>query len=267
MKNLATFKAVYETRSFSRAAALLFISQPTVSAQIKQLETEFGCRLFERNGRGRLGVTPAATQLYQAASDLLASWDQLHTALAAGPAEQRVRLAASHTFATALLPQLLPRLYAQFPRVRFEVTMANSYAVQTAVAQHDADLGFIEKPLVASGLDRTTLMADSLVLAGAGEPFLVRESDSGVGYYTARYLAEHNAKGPRLTVASNAVIVALLHQGFGRSLLSARAAQGLATQPLGPDFVRHFYLLTRSGDQAVAAQVAAVAAWAAAYRD
>lgn len=267
MKNLTTFKTVYETRSFSKAAALLFIAQPTVSAQIKQLEAEFNTPLFIRNGRGQLGVTPAATQLYQAASDMLASWAQVHEALVAGPAVRHLRLAASHTFATALLPRLLPGLYTQFPAVRFSVAMANSYAVQTAVAQHDADLGVIEKPLVTTGLDRTPLMADQLVLAGAGDPFLVREPESGVAYYTARYLAEHNAQGPQLTVSSNAIIVALLQQGFGRSLLSSRAAAGLPTTPLGPDFVRHFYLLTRSGDSAVAPVSAAITAWAAACSD
>lgn len=50
-KLLQTFVAVYETRSFSKAAAQRFISQPTVSVHIQQLEKELGAQLFHRNGR------------------------------------------------------------------------------------------------------------------------------------------------------------------------------------------------------------------------
>ncbi|MCI1985186.1 MAG: LysR family transcriptional regulator [Lactobacillus sp.] len=248
MKNLATFKMVYETRSFSKAAALLFISQPTVSAQIKQLEAEFHTPLFIRNGRGELGLTTAATQLYQEATTILTSWDQLHLKLATGPQQQRTRIIASHTFATYLLPALLSTLYTAFPAVTFSVQMANSFAVQTAVANHDADLGFIEKPLAGRGLTRTPLMTDQLVLAGQQGPWLVREPESGVAYYTHRYLAEQNIQTPQVEIASNAVIVALLHKGFGRSIISQRASTGLANTSLGQQYLRHFYLLTRNDD-------------------
>lgn len=49
-KLLETFKVVYKTSSFSKAAELLFVSQPTVSTHIRQLEQEIGCSLFTRNG-------------------------------------------------------------------------------------------------------------------------------------------------------------------------------------------------------------------------
>lgn len=262
MKNLQTFKAVYETRSFSKAADLLFIAQPTVSAQIKQLEIEFHTQLFIRNGRGALGLTPAATQLYQEATTIIASWEQLHLKLSAGPQQQRVRIVASHTFATYLLPTLLPALYQAFPTIAFSVQMANSSAVQTAITNHDAELGFIEKPLAGRDLIRTTLVSDQLVHVGTQGPWLVREPDSGVAYYTRRYLTEQNDQTPQVQIASNAVIVALLQAGFGQSIISQRAASGLLARSLGPRYLRHFYLLTRHDDAADSACVQAVLAWA-----
>jgi len=51
LEKLETFKIVYETQNFSKAAELLFVSQPTVSAHIKQLEEELNTQLFIRNGR------------------------------------------------------------------------------------------------------------------------------------------------------------------------------------------------------------------------
>lgn len=251
LKLLTTFKTVYETRSFSQAAQLLFISQPTVSAQIKQLEAEFGDQLFVRNGRGELGVTPAATTLYAGAGKMLAEWDTLHHALRTHTPDRRpCRLAVSHTFSLYVLPALLPGLAARFPQLDFSVTVANSQAVQTALTTHNADLGFIEKPLVATGLRRWPLLNDELVHVGADdEPWLVREADSGVNYYTRRYFAENNVQERQLEIASNALIIALLHHGFGQAIISKRATEGLEWRPLGENYARHFYLLTRSEDE------------------
>mgnify|MGYP003365434220 CR=1 FL=1 len=68
-KWLETFKVVYETKNFSKASEILFISQPTVSAQIKQLENELRTQLFIRNGRKEIIVTAQAELLYERVSD------------------------------------------------------------------------------------------------------------------------------------------------------------------------------------------------------
>ena len=75
-KLLQTFIAVYETRSFSKAADQLFISQPSVSVHIKQLETELKTTLFDRNGRTELAPTTNARMLYQRALALLDDWQK-----------------------------------------------------------------------------------------------------------------------------------------------------------------------------------------------
>lgn len=248
-KNLTTFKTVYETRSFSHAADLLFIAQPTVSAQIKQLEAEFGTVFFIRNGRGEVGITPAATALYEETLTLLTTWAQLHQSLP-GTTSQQVpcRIASSHTFATYLLPQLLPQLVQQFPNLLFSVQMTNSQSVQEALLRHEADLGFIEKPLAAKQLQRHALIDDQLVHAGTSGPWLIREHTSGVYYYTQRYLTEKDITTEVIRIDNNTVIVNLLRSGFGQSIISARAAQGIPHVSLGPKFVRQFYLIHRAAD-------------------
>ena len=261
MNNLATFKLVYETRSFSKAAGMLFIAQPTVSAQIKQLEAQLHTTLFIRNGRGAVGLTPAADTLYEKACEILATWDEVQVHLSHGPAHQQLRLYASHSFAGYLLPDILPALNRDFPHIAFSVQVANSQAVQTAVLNHDADIGFIEKPLAARGIERVDYVADQLVKVGVGEPWLVRESDSGVGYYTRRYLAEQNSAPKTMKVASNAVIVALLQAGFGQSIISKRAVGDLPFVELGEAFLRQFYLISRAGDAAVQEVKASLEAW------
>ncbi|MCI1283561.1 MAG: LysR family transcriptional regulator [Lacticaseibacillus songhuajiangensis] len=251
LKNLATFKMVYETRSFSQAARLLFIAQPTVSAQIKQLEAEFGRTLFIRNGRGELGITPAAEQLYDEAVKLLDGWEELHRRLNNGAAARMIlRIASSHTFAATVLPQILPELVARFPQLDVHVTVVNSQAVVTGLLNHSLDVGFIEKPLVAPKLRRHTLGADQLVLVENPGPWLVREVDSGVNYFTKRYFAEHNVQEPQLEIANNALIVDLLRRGYGRAIVSSRLTGGLAQRDLGPNYRRQFYqLLPETSDK------------------
>lgn len=247
-KWLETFKVVYETKNFSKASELLFISQPTVSAQIKQLENELNTQLFIRSGRKEVLVTPQAEVLYDRVADLMNDWENLYQAVQTNQQQiTRCVLGASHTFASYVLPKLLIQLYEEFPHIRFSVQMMNSMEVLQAVEHHTVDLGFIEKPLSAANIKRFSLMEDQLVLAGDSEkgPWLVRENTSGVYYYTKRFLEENDIKDPVVEVQNNTVIVGLLEQGFGCSLISERGAANIKHQRLDESFKRNFYLIHR----------------------
>lgn len=249
-KLLETFRVVYETRNFSKAGEILFISQPSVSSQIKQLEAELKTTLFLRNGRKEIVATPQADLLYQGTLDLLENWNGLLTELSS-ERDQKVscRIAASHTFAVYVLPRLMKKLVRLFPGISFSIRLLNSVEVLEAISKHEVDLGFIEKPLSTGKVQRYTLMEDQLVLAGkpGAAPWLVREASSGVYYYTKRYLEENNLTPPLLEVHNNEVIREMLKAGIGRSILSKRAAKGLPYEELPEGYRRSFYLLQREG--------------------
>ncbi|MBO0424326.1 LysR family transcriptional regulator, partial [Enterococcus plantarum] len=80
-KLLKTFRAVYETKNFSKAAERLFISQPAVSNQIKQLEEELDIQLFDRNGRQEISTTKQADILYHHLLNLSDDWEDTLQAL------------------------------------------------------------------------------------------------------------------------------------------------------------------------------------------
>lgn len=80
-KLLKTFQIVYEQMNFSKAATCLYISQPAVSNQIKQLEEELGCSLFLRNGRQDVVPTRQAEVLYNRLLNLADDWQETLTAL------------------------------------------------------------------------------------------------------------------------------------------------------------------------------------------
>ncbi|WP_125590235.1 LysR family transcriptional regulator [Companilactobacillus jidongensis] len=244
LKLLETFKTVYETKSFSKASKILFISQPTVSGQIMQLENDLNIKLFIRNGRQKIVATPQADILYKRAIDLIDDWEDLKQEIR-HDADKKIscELGASHTFAIYLLPILLPKLYKKFPNIHFTIRMMNSMEVLESIETDNLDFGFIEKPLAASNIKRTSLCDDQLVLVDNGNPWLVREPASGVYYYTKQYLAENNITEPKMEVKNNEMIVRLLNQNFGTSIISKRAAEGLNYKTLNYKYERKFYLM------------------------
>ncbi|WP_249274437.1 LysR family transcriptional regulator [Candidatus Enterococcus clewellii] len=251
-KLLETFKTVYETLNFSEAAEILFVSQPTVSAQIKQLENELETSLFSRNGKKKIIPTPQAELLYKQSLNILEEWETTKQLVVnQATFKETVKIAASLTFGMKILPELLKELLAIFPMIDFKVTLCNSLDVLNAMNKHEADLGFIEMPLQTGTLKRTTLMSDVLVAAGDPneELWLIRESTSGVYHYTKRYFEENNITGPFLEINSNELISKLLRMGIGRSIISALETDGLHTEPLTENYERNFYLLERDAHE------------------
>lgn len=251
-KILTTFKTVYETKNFTTAAQLLFLSQPTVSVQIKQLEESLGVTLFERNGRQQITPTKSADLFYQQAQQLLDLWAQDLHALhhQDGQPKTPCRIGASHTTATALLPSLLKAHRPVLETLALDIRTLNSSQIVQDLTQHKLDFGFIEKPLTEKDLIRTPLQTDQLVLAGnPNEPWLLREQGSGVYHYTMNYVKENNLPLENvMTVRSNALIIQLLRQGIGQSLVSSAALLDypeISYRPLSQQYQRQFYLVAR----------------------
>ena len=156
-------------------------------------------------------------------------------------------IGASHTYSIYVLPDLIIQLKRIFPKLSITIKLMNSLAVVEALHRHDIDFGFIEKPLSMKHMHRFPLVKDQLVIVGNPEigPWLVREETSGVYYYTQRYIEEHDIKQEQVSIHNNEIIVALLKKGYGCSIISERAAQGLDYKLLSEKYQRHFYLITR----------------------
>lgn len=248
-KLLETFRVVYESKNFSQSAAILFMSQPAVSNQIKQLETDLGVILFLRNGRQGILPTPQADLLYKQTLLLLEDWQKTKRLVTASDLEKiDCRISSSHTFSHYLLPTLMKQLLLKFPNLNFTVQMKNSLEILQDIEKHQADLGFIEKPLSSPNIKRKTLMKDQLVVAGDPNEdlWLIREASSGVYHYSTRYFEEQNINGPFMEVQNNDLIIQFLKQGIGRSIISKRGADGLHVEYLPEMYHRHFYLMERT---------------------
>ena len=248
-KLLTTFRVAYETRNFSKTAEILFISQPAVSNQMKQLEEEMACVLFKRKGKQEMHPTKAADTLYLRVLNLKDDWDETLRMVKASEAEQTIcRMSASNTFSVYYLPELMSYLIQRFPNVLFELEMKNSEEVLKEITGHHIDFGFIEMPLITDGVSRIEIARDELVLVGdmESELWLSRESTSGVFHYMEKYLLSQNIKPRRMLVRNNEMIIKLVEEGVGKSMISRRGVpNSLTPVKLGKDFLRPLYFLKK----------------------
>ncbi len=141
---LEVLRTVAETRSFSRAAEVLFLSQPTITAHISALEKKLGVRLFERTTRKVL-LTPAGQLLYRHAKTLLhyekLTLEDLSHFL--GGTEGTLNLGASTIPAHYILPDLLGRFFKSHPAIRITLTVMSSMEIIDRVAAGNLDVGVV----------------------------------------------------------------------------------------------------------------------------
>lgn len=119
LRQLEYLVALSETLSFRRAADATHVSQPGLSAQIRELETTLGVRLFERNRR-RVLATPAGEEAARRAREVLAHVDDLidATSLHRNPLTGSLRLGVIPTVSPYLLPRALPAVRERHPDLR-----------------------------------------------------------------------------------------------------------------------------------------------------
>lgn len=133
--------AVAQERSFGRAAARCFVSQPALSVAIHKLEEELGTPLFER-GKGEITVTPLGERIVEQAQKILEEVTRIRE-LALGGRDQLVgtlRLGVIHTVAPYLLPDLVPELHRIAPEMPLEIdeTLTENLAVGLRSGRLDA---------------------------------------------------------------------------------------------------------------------------------
>ncbi|REG58295.1 LysR family transcriptional regulator [Paraburkholderia sp. BL6669N2] len=143
---LITFAAVAEHRNISRAAVALHLSQPAVSGQLRQLQDEFGEPLYQRDGRG-VRLTPAGEQLASYATRLRDTWRQAHAYRDAlrGLEQGTLRIGASTTPASYLLPYLIADFHRRYPDVTLHTADGNTTEIVAAL--DSVDIAMIEGPV------------------------------------------------------------------------------------------------------------------------
>lgn len=207
-RRLQVFYTVAKQLSFTKAAEQLFMTQPAVTFQVKQLEEQFNTRLFERS-HGRIALTPAGRLVMDYAERVLTLTEEMDTRVAdlTGTVGGPLLLGASTTIAEYILPKILGEFKAEHPEVQTHMTVANSETIVNRVADHALDVGLIESPSYLPTLQNEVCCEDELlVICAPGHalarrrsvrakelaalPWVRREAGSGTREFTDNYLQE-----------------------------------------------------------------------------
>jgi len=162
---LATFIEVAKLRSFSRAGQKVFRSQSAVSAQIRQLEQEYGERLLDRSAK-TVQLTPAGEVLYEYATRMLGLRQESRRAVAdQGPSPRGV-LAIGANEATCLyvLPDIFAEYHRLYPSVQISVYRNFSRKILESVEEGRVDVGIVTLPVKSARLKVHVIFRDKLVL-------------------------------------------------------------------------------------------------------
>lgn len=138
-KQLKSFAAVVEHKSFSKAADRLHMAQPTISTHVRQLEEELGIRLILRTTK-TIEVTPQGWEAYNYAVKILNLRDCIMESCSAN-ARSIIRLGASTIPAAYILPNLLPKYANYAPDTYFVINQMDSHSVIDGVADGQYDVG------------------------------------------------------------------------------------------------------------------------------
>ncbi len=269
---LHIFCKVVELKSFSKAASAIYLSQPTVSSHIKDLEEHFQCKLLDRLGR-EVAPTKAGELLYGYATKIIALRDDAEKALSEFQGKMRGHL----TIGGSTIPggYILPPLLGKFKKAYPEVTVTLMERDTAGIIQHTLE-GRVELGIVGAQAQEIQLIQERILddemfliveahhkLAGKksvavkhllGEPFIMRERGSGTRRSIEKVLDKSGHRITELTVVaemgSTAAVRQAIKAGVGISILSECAvADELAAGTLKKlkiqrmSFKRSFYLI------------------------
>jgi DNA-binding transcriptional LysR family regulator len=177
LRQLEYFVAVATTRHFTHAATAVHVAQPSLSKQIRSLERELGASLFNR-ARGNITLTPAGQTLLPLATRILADVEsaQVQVRELVGLARGQLRLGATPTLSTVLLPAALRRFCDTYPGIDISVEERGGRELVGLLAQGELDLALVVLPLHTHdpALATTSLLKEPLVVAAPADGSLVR---------------------------------------------------------------------------------------------
>lgn len=250
LHQLQIFEAIAQHGSFTKAAEELFLTQPTVSQQMKQLTKAIGMPLFEQIGK-RLYLTDAGKAVLSISRDISQRFNDLEMTLAdiKGLKQGTLKLAAITT-AKYFVPRILGTFRQRYPGIRIALQIANRQQILDRLANNLDDLYFIGQPPEDLDINLRHFLDNPLVVVAprnhplanekhiplerlAEEPLIMRESGSGTRMAVESFFAENRLQMlVEMEIGSNEAIKQAVVGGLGLSILSRHS---LALEgPQGP---------------------------------
>ncbi|KYO64484.1 selenium metabolism-associated LysR family transcriptional regulator [Thermovenabulum gondwanense] len=271
---LEAFVKVAQTKSFSKAADLLFLTQPTISSHILSLEKELEVRLFDRKGR-EVELTPFGRVLYNEAVKILRTKDEALFLLYKymNKIEGELRLYSSSVPAVYILPVKIKKFLEMHPKLKIIIVQKDSMEVINSIEEEDSELGIVGTIINNSSLEYIPFCNDELVVISKFNlnndeeidfeeliryPLVIREKKSGTRKTFERYLIQKGLSLEKLKIiaelGSTEAIIQAVKAGVGISVISNRAIEDYKNTGIlktfrikGIKMLRDFYIVTKKG--------------------
>ena len=238
LHQLRVFEAAARHGSFTRAAEELFLTQPTISMQIKQLTKSVGIPLFEQVGK-RLYLTEAGRELSATCQEIFNALAQFEMKVAdlKGLKQGQLRLAVITT-AKYFIPRLLGSFCQLYPGIEISLQVTNHEGIVERMTSNQDDLyimsqipehldinyeAFLENPLVVLAPVNHPLASEKNIPISrlSNEAFIMREPGSGTRRAVQKLFEENDVKVKvKLELGSNEAIKQAIAGGLGISVLS-----------------------------------------------
>ncbi|WP_298218641.1 LysR family transcriptional regulator [Halothiobacillus sp.] len=237
-RQLEIFEAIARLGSFTRASEELFLTQPTVSMQMKKLSEMVGVPLIEQVGK-KIYLTEDGKELAQATREVFGIMDRFTMSVAErqGLKKGQLRLMAITT-ASYFAPRLLGEFSKLYPGIEVSLRVTNKEQVLASIANNLDDLYLLGQPPEDMEIESTPIMNNPIIVLAAPdhplakekninlerlaeEPWLMREKGSGTRNAIERTFGEAGITiRPRLELGSNEAIKQAILTGLGISALS-----------------------------------------------
>ncbi|PSJ16618.1 LysR family transcriptional regulator [Nitrosomonas supralitoralis] len=274
LRQLEVFEAIARLKSFTRAAEELFLTQPTVSMQIKKLTQEIGLPLFEQVGK-KIYLTDAGTELYKTCLGIFDHFSRFEMIASdmKGMKSGKLRIAVVTT-AKYFTPRLLGMFCQKYPNIDVALKVTNREHILERLTGNQDDLYilgqipdavdavaeiFLDNPLVVlASADHPLANEKKITIERiCDEPFIMREPGSGTRIATEHFFSGHNKKlKVRMELGSNEAIKQTVAGRLGIAVLSrhtlrldAQIGQLAILDVVGFPIERHWYFAYSSGKQ------------------
>jgi DNA-binding transcriptional LysR family regulator len=178
VESFKVFRDLVESRSFSKAASLNFITQSAVSQQIRAMEERFHVPLIERSNK-RFGLTREGEALYETSKQIVFQFDSLqhHLSEMRNVVSGNIRLSTVYSIGLHELPPYLKKFLREFPGVNIHVEYRRSNQVYDEVTEGTSDLGLVAFPVQKKTLKVEPFRKDRLVVICVPGHVMAREGE------------------------------------------------------------------------------------------
>ena len=267
-KQLQSFVSVVKYKSFTQAAQHLYLSQPTISAHVSQLENELGNRLIFRTTKN-IEITPKGLEIYEYAVNILNLRDRM-VELCHSQTQNIIHVGASTIPSTYILPDILAEFGSLYADTYFSLHQNNSQGIIDGVKEGLFDVGLIGMPAKDDTLECIPFFQDQMVLITPvnehylelkqqkdfsvldllKEPIILREKGSGSKKTADHFLNKIGVSENDLQIVARIndqeAIKNLVAGGLGISILSEMAARSFITEKRVLGFPLSDHQITRN---------------------